>query len=213
MISLDEKVKNLLHDFYDYDSNTFEHSVKVAIYANLTAQVLGITGSDLEELTLAALLHDIGKMAIPYHVLTKPGKLSSIEFSKIKIHTTMSSLILEELGASDAIKLGVLWHHENADGSGYPCGFTNDNINDIARIIHVCDVYDAMLSKRVYKDTMPENEVFDHLINNAGNIFDKKVLTAFIHALCLYETHNLEVKNELLTTFIADFMHHIGYQV
>ena len=142
----------------------------------------------IDDIGVAATLHDIGKVAIPDDVLNKPGRLTNEEFDKIKEHTIIGHKILENTNSENLTddileyaKEITLHHHEKYDGSGYPDGLKEEEINIISRIMSVIDVYDALVNKRIYKDAMPYNEVEEYIISQSEKIFDPKVVNVFIN--------------------------------
>ncbi len=139
------------------DDYTFRHSVEVATMAMLLGKNYGLSRAELEELCIAGLLHDIGKSKIPLDVLNKPGKLSDEEFLLMKQHSLFGfQLLKEKRQFSEPILLGVLQHHEKLNGRGYPVGSPAEKIHKFARIISVADIYDALVTKRPYKDPFPQ---------------------------------------------------------
>ena len=143
----------------------------------------------IEDIGVAATLHDIGKVGIPDEILNKPGKLTDEEYEKMKQHTVIGHQILENT-YSDKISNDILeyakeitlHHHEKYDGTGYPDGLKGDKIDIISRIMAVIDVYDALVNDRVYKKAMPYSEVEDYIISQSGKAFDPKIVNIFINS-------------------------------
>ncbi|MBQ7066780.1 MAG: diguanylate cyclase [Lachnospiraceae bacterium] len=162
------------------DSYTKGHSVRVAEYSALLAKELGWKESDVQNLKYIALLHDIGKVGIPDNVLNKPEKLTDREFNIIKSHTTIGGDILKEIETIDDVDSGAKYHHERYDGKGYPSGLVGDHIPAVARIICIADSYDAMNSKRVYRDRLPTDVIRNELVNGRGTQFDPDYLDVFV---------------------------------
>lgn len=133
------------------DHYTSGHSQRVGFMSRLTGEVLGLPAPMLDQLEWAGLLHDIGKIGIPEEILNKPGKLTPEEYATIQNHPQMGHDILAPIKAFEHVVDGVLYHHENEDGSGYPTGLEGDEIPIFARIIHVVDVFDALSSTRSYR--------------------------------------------------------------
>ncbi|MGC1371222.1 MAG: HD domain-containing phosphohydrolase, partial [Candidatus Sulfotelmatobacter sp.] len=158
------------------DQTTHEHLQRVRVYAIEVAKELGITGSDLEALHAAALLHDIGKLAVPEHIIAKPGRLTPEEFEKMKIHTVVGAEILERVRFPYPVVPIVRAHHEKWDGSGYPFGLKGAEIPIGARILSAVDFLDALASDRQYRKAMPLDEVMKRLAAEAGKSFDPKVV-------------------------------------
>ena len=181
-------------DLRSYDDYTFHHSVNVGIYAVAVGKEMGLSYAELEELAVAALCHDLGKSKIPAEILNKPGKLTDEEYVTIKNHSKFSYDILYDNDAISAtVRQAVLMHHENENGTGYPLGRTGDEIPKLAKIIHACDVYDALTSKRSYKDPYPHEKAHDYLEGGKDTLFDHSVVDA-IHAVIPAYPPGIDVK-------------------
>lgn len=165
------------------DSYTKGHSVRVAEYSALIAKELGWKEEDVQNLKYVALLHDIGKVGIPDNVLNKPGRLSENEFNIIKSHTTIGGDILKDIESITDVGAGAKYHHERYDGTGYPAGLKGTAIPMVARIICIADSYDAMGSKRIYRDNLPIEVIRKELINGRGTQFDPELLDIFVELL------------------------------
>jgi putative nucleotidyltransferase with HDIG domain len=167
-----------------YDYYTYTHSINVILYSLGLGKKLGLNFDELQILGHGAALHDIGKSKIPPEVLNKPGKLTQEEFEVIKTHPKKGVEILETLGENDARVLdAVNFHHEKIDGSGYPKGIKGDLIPLSARIVAIVDVFDALNSKRVYKDAMGTFETLKFMKTNMSAHIDAKLLNSFM--LCM----------------------------
>jgi len=162
------------------DSYTKGHSIRVAEYSALLATALGWKEDEVQNLKYIALLHDIGKVGIPDNVLNKPGKLTEMEFGIIKSHTTIGGDILKDIETIPFVDSGAKYHHEKYDGTGYPCGLSGNDIPEVARIIGIADAYDAMNSKRIYRDNMPPEMIRSELVNGRGRQFDPNYLDVFL---------------------------------
>jgi diguanylate cyclase (GGDEF)-like protein/putative nucleotidyltransferase with HDIG domain len=158
------------------DQTTHDHLQRVRIYAIEVAKELGIKGAELEALHAAALLHDIGKLAVPEHIISKPGRLTPEEFEKMKIHTVVGAEILERVRFPYPVVPIVRAHHEKWDGTGYPYGLKGAEIPIGARILSAVDYLDALASDRQYRRAMPLNEVMQRLSAESGKSFDPKVV-------------------------------------
>ena len=158
------------------DQTTHDHLQRVRIYAIEVAKELGIQGAELEALHAAALLHDIGKLAVPEHIIAKPGRLTPEEFEKMKIHTVVGAEILERVRFPYPVVPIVRAHHEKWDGSGYPYGLKGEEIPIGARILSAVDYLDALASDRQYRRAMPLDDVMERLIAESGKAFDPKVV-------------------------------------
>lgn len=145
-------VFDMLNGIKDYDDATFAHSINVSLICNILAKWIGMNEDEIHLATQCGLFHDVGKVAIPVEVLTKPGKLTKEEYDIVKTHTTRGYRILQDYDfLPEEVKLCALMHHERCDGSGYPLGLKTDKINRYAKLVAIADIYDAMTSARVYR--------------------------------------------------------------
>lgn len=154
------------------DNYTNGHSRRVAEYAREIAQRFGYSSDHAETLYLIGLLHDIGKIGIPDTIINKPGRLTEGEFEKIKQHPILGSQILGNISELPELAIGAHWHHERYDGRGYPDHLSGQNIPEEARIIAVADSYDAMTSRRSYREGLPQNVVRGEIERGSGTQFD-----------------------------------------
>jgi putative nucleotidyltransferase with HDIG domain len=156
-----------------YDRSTFSHSMNVAVTSTLIGMEDGLDEEQLKQIAAAGLLHDIGKTIIPENVLNKPGPLNEEEWEMLKQHPKTGFDMLKDYSTIPAVvKHAVLHHHENYDGSGYPFGKTGNQIHKFAKILHVADVWDALISKRSYKEACCPTEALEYIIANGGTLFD-----------------------------------------
>src|SRR5579872_1684557 len=158
------------------DQTTHDHLRRVRVYAIELARRLKLSASEQEALRAAALLHDIGKLAVPEHIISKPGRLTPEEFEKMKIHTVVGADILERVRFPYPVVPIVRAHHEKWDGSGYPYGLKSLEIPIGARILSAVDYLDALASDRQYRRAMPLDEVMKRLVEESGKSFDPKVV-------------------------------------
>jgi diguanylate cyclase (GGDEF)-like protein/putative nucleotidyltransferase with HDIG domain len=158
------------------DHTTHDHLQRVRVYAIEVAKELGVTPGEMEALHAAALLHDIGKLAVPEHIISKPGRLTPEEFEKMKIHPLVGAEILERVRFPYPVVPIVRAHHEKWDGSGYPFGLKGEEIPIGARILSSVDFLDAMASDRQYRRALPLEEVMKRLSEESGKSFDPKVV-------------------------------------
>jgi HD-GYP domain-containing protein (c-di-GMP phosphodiesterase class II) len=165
------------------DSYTGGHSGRVANYARAIGLHLGLQDSQLEHVVMAALMHDIGKIGVPDHVLLKPGKLTDEEFVHIRKHPELGWMALKDLDDFKHISLIVLHHHERMDGRGYPGGLEGSAIPLGARIIAVADSYDALTTNRPYRPARTRQHAVDELLACSESQFDPRVLSAFLDSL------------------------------
>ncbi len=176
-----------LMDLKSYDNYTYQHSVNVAIISTLVGMKMGLTKGNLQDLCIAAILHDVGKVLIDNDVLNKPGRLTNEEYTIVQRHSTLGyEIIKDRLDISATVKSAILMHHENEDGSGYPNGYKSGQIHLYAKIIHVADVFDALTSKRTYKPAYARSEAAEYLMGSCGTMFNKEVVEAFLLAVPIY---------------------------
>ena len=154
------------------DAYTHGHSLRVARIALLVAQQRGMSFEELEPLLLSAVLHDVGKIAIPDEILKKPGRLSKEEFEIMKGHTTAGAKMLAHIPALDNVIPGILEHHEYWNGSGYPGGLAGENISMLGRVIHIGDAFDAMTTDRIYRRKVTVADAMQEIVKFAGIQFD-----------------------------------------
>jgi diguanylate cyclase (GGDEF)-like protein/putative nucleotidyltransferase with HDIG domain len=158
------------------DHITHDHLQRVRVYAIEVAKELRVTPDEMEALHAAALLHDIGKLAVPEHIISKPGRLTPEEFEKMKIHPVVGAEILERVRFPYPVVPIVRAHHEKWDGSGYPFGLKGKDIPIGARILSAVDYLDAMASDRQYRRALPLDEVMQRLQQESGKSFDPRVV-------------------------------------
>jgi putative nucleotidyltransferase with HDIG domain len=158
------------------DETTGEHLQRVRIYAMELAKELGLSEDETEALRAASVLHDIGKLAVPEHIISKPGKLTPEEFEKMKIHPIVGAEILEQVDFPYPVVPIVRAHHEKWDGSGYPNGLAGEEIPIGARILAAVDCLDALASDRQYRRALPLDEAMAKVVADAGKSFDPRVV-------------------------------------
>jgi diguanylate cyclase (GGDEF)-like protein/putative nucleotidyltransferase with HDIG domain len=177
-------VEALASALLERDRYTGEHSESVVEMARTVATTLGLDGDEVERIAMAALLHDIGKVAIPDRILNKPGRLDAAEWDLMREHPVIGERILRAIPGMGAVARIVRHEHERFDGSGYPDGLHGEQIPIGSRIILACDTYSAMTTSRPYRDAMPHGDAVAELARCAGTQFDPKVTEALIG--CLY---------------------------
>jgi HD-GYP domain-containing protein (c-di-GMP phosphodiesterase class II) len=176
---LGARVRALMVRLAEKDVATEGHTRRVALLAVAVGESLGLPPARLRTLAVGGLLHDMGKLAVPTAVLTKPGPLDDDEFAEIRKHPEAGVRLLEELGGFvPEVRRLVHDHHERLDGSGYPRGLTADDLDLETRILAVCDVYDALVSDRVYRAAWPADRALALLREDAGRLFDDRCVTA-----------------------------------
>ncbi len=177
-----------IRDIRAYDNYTYAHSVNVAVLCGAIGIGMQLEAEQQYQLVLAALLHDLGKMMIPTEILNKPDRLTKEEYETIKTHAELSHKILaERWDISSNVKNAVLFHHENYDGTGYPRGLMYDDIPLFASIIHVADVYDALISKRPYKNPYSPGEAAEYLMGASGVLFQPEIVNVLLKYVPIYQ--------------------------
>jgi len=164
------------------DKETANHIKRVSYYSRLIAEKIGLSKEEVEAIFWSAPMHDIGKLGIPDAILLKPGKLTPEERKIMEQHTIIGAKILEGSKAEILVKSSIiaLTHHEKYDGSGYPRGLKAENIPIEGRIVAIADVYDALSSKRPYKEAFPEERVLSIMRESRGTHFDPGLLDVFL---------------------------------
>jgi HD-GYP domain-containing protein (c-di-GMP phosphodiesterase class II) len=162
------------------DLNTGVHSTRLAEWGMRVGQELGLEEPELQNLEIAALLHDIGKVGIPDAILRKPGKLEADEYALMKKHPEYGWAVLRMLPGFERAALDILHHHESFDGKGYPAGLKESEIPIVSRIVSVIDAFDAMVSSRPYRKGLPFEEAVRRLILASGTQFDPVVVQCFL---------------------------------
>ena len=169
------------------DQMTHHHVRRVQIYAAGTGRALGLSDQEIEALRAGALLHDIGKLAVPDHILNKPGDLTVAEFEKMKVHTIIGAQLLESISFPYPVVPVIRHHHERWNGTGYPDGLRGEQIPITARILAVVDCFDALREDRPYRPGKSRREACDFLQRYSGVYFDPRVVEVFLENLPRFE--------------------------
>lgn len=170
---------NQLRVFDDYD---YSHGVNVAMLSVMLAHKMCVSGYLLKNLSLGALLHDIGKTRIPKQILNKPGALTQKEYEIVKLHAPLGyKIIKDELNLPEEVAKLALEHQEKFDGTGYPKCISGDAIGLLSQIVSVCDVYDALVSTKVYSNPKPSQDALKIMLNYGSRWFNPSVLYKFTH--------------------------------
>ncbi|MBQ9483591.1 MAG: HD-GYP domain-containing protein [Ruminiclostridium sp.] len=189
------------------DKYTHGHSSRVAEYSRKLAEMNYKSEQECDEIYYAGLLHDIGKIGIPDSIITKEGKLTDEEYEMIKQHPVLGAQILKSITEFPYLSIGAGGHHERYDGKGYPAHLKGTDIPEIARIVSVADAYDAMSSKRSYRDPIPQQKVREEIVKGTGTQFDPEYARLMLHLIDVdteyemserEEVKALEGKNELI---------------
>lgn len=171
------------------DKYTNGHSRRVAEISAKIAEKYGKSKEECEEIYLIGLLHDVGKIGIPNAIINKNGKLTDEEYDIIKTHPVKGYEILSKISVSPNLPIGAHYHHERYDGKGYPEGLKGEEIPEIARIIAVADTYDAMASRRSYRNSLPIEKIRDEIIKGMGTQFDTKFANIMVELIDSGEVH------------------------
>jgi len=186
------------------------HVRRTQIYAVGIGNILGLGEDEINALRTGALLHDIGKLAVPDHILSKPGRLTPAEMEKIKTHSLVGASILEKVGFPYPVVPTVKYHHEFWDGTGYPAGLHGTNIPLTARILSVADAYDTLRVARPYRNAVPRDEACNFLRSRAGSQFDPRLVDVFLRNLKIFEAEieaqGLEYESDLDAVSVSDFV-------
>jgi len=173
----------MLHSMKQIDDSTYAHSVNVAMIARLIGIWCGFKGDDLDKLTLAGLLHDIGKCQIPDDILLTPRKLTKQEYEFVKMHAQFGYDIIKNQDLDLRIKQAVLSHHERCDGEGYPHGLSLEKLGDFECIIAIADVYDAMTANRCYRSGLCPFEVISTFESEGLQKYHPKYIMTFLEKI------------------------------
>ena len=179
------------------DKYTHGHSSRVAEYSRKIAEMSGKSEKECYEVYYAALLHDVGKIGIKDSIINKDGKLDDNEYAQIKKHPEIGQGILSGISEFQYLSIGANYHHERYDGKGYPEKLKGEDIPEIARIVAVADAYDAMSSKRSYRDPIPQQKIREEFVKGSGTQFDPKFAKIMIHLIDLDEEYEMKEKEEI----------------
>ena len=172
---IEQTMQTIVNFIEAKDPSTMGHSLRVAQYSKMIAEKLGFSEAECDQIYWIALMHDCGKIYIPDEILGKPGKLTDEEYETMKKHTVFGGEILRDFNAIDNIRTGAMFHHERYDGKGYPNGLAGEEIPVIARIICAADAFDAMNSRRCYRNNLSDDVIISELKNNRGTQFDPDI--------------------------------------
>lgn len=180
-------VNNSLNDIKTHDNYTYMHSIDTGIMATFIGINMGIKREELKNLGIAAILHDIGKVKIDNKIINKAGMLTKEEFDEMKNHPVYGVEVLKDsFYIHPTVIEAILQHHERIDGSGYPYGIKGNNISKMAKIVAVCDVYDAVSSDRSYRDKFNPREAYELILSGSDSLFDRKVVQTFRNTFAVY---------------------------
>ncbi|MGM0471050.1 MAG: HD-GYP domain-containing protein [Bacillota bacterium] len=187
-ISQIDKLLEFINQLKDLEDESLSHLVNVTLLSLIIGKKLDYSKMRLERLGLGAFLHDIGKINVPASILNKPSKLNNIEYQEIKKHTVYGYEILKEIDEIPKPSARVAYqHHEYCDGTGYPKGLKKRFINDYSRIVAIAEIFDSMISDRIYREGIIANEVIEYLYANCTkNKLDRKLVEVFLEVIIPY---------------------------
>ncbi|MDD7795141.1 HD-GYP domain-containing protein [Clostridium sp. 'White wine YQ'] len=188
-ISANKNILVNLVDIKSMDNYTYQHCVNVAVLSLVMGVALKLPRSDLQDLCIGALIHDIGKVCIPKEIILKDAELTEQEFNIIKTHPQKGyDYIGSTTELSSVAKMIILQHHEKEDGTGYPFGLTGNEVNPLVKIVAIADVYDALTSDRPYKKAATPNEALEYIMANVGTHFDINYVDLFTKIIVPFPT-------------------------
>lgn len=180
-------VNKSLYDIQTYDNYTYVHSLDTCIMAAFLGMSSGLGEWELKELGVGAILHDIGKTKIESKIINKNGRLTEDEFNEIKKHTIYGGEILRKnVTMPDSVISIVEQHHERVDGRGYPYGLNSKQISRFAKIVCICDVYDAVSNDRCYRGKFSPNDAYELILTGSGTSFDADTVRHFRNTFAIY---------------------------
>lgn len=182
-ITQDSNIFGMMHNMRQYDDSTYMHCLNVALLCNVMAKWLNFSEEDTNNLILAGMLHDVGKLMIPDSIIKKPGKLTDEEYDIVKTHPAKGYTILKSQNLPECVKFAALMHHERCDGSGYPLGLENKKIQRFARLVGIADVYDAMTSARVYRGSLSPFTVVEIFQKEGLQKYDPECILIFLERI------------------------------
>ncbi len=206
----DDHFTRKMWQIHAYDDYTFDHSVRVSMISGLIAKWCGLDDDKIKEAALAGLLHDIGKCNIPDQILNKPSSLTAEEFKVMKTHAILGYILIKDIpNISYDVLQGVMQHHERVDGTGYPNGLKGNQINYLAKIVAVADVYCAMTQDRIYKKAMHTFEAMSFILEKCHSSLDFSMSKTFLANIShFYIGHKVILNNdqqgEIIMTYKDD---------
>ena len=181
------EIRALVQALAEADGDTYRHSLEVAATATVLGRRLGLGRTELVEVELGALLHDVGKLRLPPELLSKPGPLTEDEVRLVRLHPEWGSAMVASIPGLEAVAVIVMLHHERPDGLGYPHGLALDRIPLATRIVSVCDAFGAMTKRRPYSAPLDLEAALGELERNRGTQFDAGVVDALVDFVRLPE--------------------------
>lgn len=197
------QVFDLLHCTRNYDEVIFAHSLNVAIISAVLGGWLGFSKEDIDILIQCGIYHDIGKLAVPKEIVEKPGLLTSEEYAVMRTHTSRGYGILKDMQLDKRVKLAAMMHHERCDGSGYPLGVKENQIERLTKVIAIADVYEAMTAPRKYRKARCPFEAVKLFETSGLVLFDTKYLMTFVeHIANCYMGYRVKLNDGTIGTIV-----------
>ena len=194
---------DMLHNMRQVDDTIYAHSLNVSLLARVLGKWLNFTAEEIDTLTIAGLLHDIGKLKIPESIIKKPGKLTEEEFDIIKMHPRIGYETIEKSALDIRIKQAILMHHERCDGSGYPFGFQKDDLSPFSMVLAIVDVYDAMTAARSYRGPLCPFSVIQQFEDEGLQKYNPKYILTFLeHIAATYQNNRVLLSNGRRATIV-----------
>lgn len=190
------QLMEILSNIRYFDDSTYAHSLNVAMLANIFGRWMHFSDDELKLLTVAGMLHDIGKIMISPEIIKKPGRLTKEEFDVIKQHPTKGYQLLTERNVDERIARAALLHHEKCDGSGYPLGVDASKISSLAKVITIIDVYEALTANRCYREGICPFEVIKMYEDEGYQKYESQYLVPFLRGISDTYLHNTVLLND-----------------
>ncbi len=192
-----------IHNLRQIEDTVFAHSINVALIARILGTWMKYDSDTIDQLTIAGLLHDVGKLKIPPAILDKPGKLTDLEFEVIKTHSRLGYDVLSKFHLDPRVLNATLHHHERADGSGYPSKLKGSEIDDFTMIIAVADVYDAMTAARKYREPLCPFQVIALFEEEGLQKYNPQVILTFLNRIAnTYQNNRVMLSDARIATIV-----------
>ncbi len=205
MLEQDTLIYNMM-DLKTFDNFTFSHCVSVAFLAIATGLELGMTRTELHSLAMGALMHDVGKMFIPFEIINKPEQLSEAEYAQMTQHPKLGYDYLKSTKHFPALACEAVYeHHERMDGVGYPRGLKDEEISEFGKLYAICDSFDAITSDRPYRKAWSPNEAMEYVMGNGNVRFDPDIAASFLKRIVPYPVGTIiKLSNNCTAIVVAD---------
>lgn len=202
---------DMLHNMRQVDDTIYAHSLNVSLLARVLGKWLKFSEEEIDTLTITGLLHDIGKLKIPESIMKKPGKLTEEEFEIVKMHPRIGYDTIEQSSLDIRIKQAILMHHERCDGSGYPFGFTKEDLSPFSMVLAIVDVYDAMTAARSYRGPLCPFSVIQQFEDEGLQKYNPKYILTFLeHIAATYQNNRVLLSTGKRATIIMLNSHRLS---